>query len=156
IRRHRLMAPGTLVVVAVSGGADSVFLLRSLHALAGPLSLRLHAAHFDHGWRGVEGRADAAFVEALCQSLGIPVTCGRAAGQPVPPGESPEAAARRQRYAFLAEVARRAGAQTIATGHNEDDQLETALIAWLRGSGPAGLAAMPWRGPVPEVPAHEG
>jgi len=156
IRRHRLLAPGELVVVAVSGGADSVFLLRSLHALAGPLRLRLHAAHFDHGWRGADERSAAALVEGLCRLLGVPLTSGRAVGEPVPPGESPEAAARRQRYAFLAQVARGAGAQTIATGHNEDDQLETALIAWLRGSGPAGLAAMPWRGPVPEVPAHEG
>jgi tRNA(Ile)-lysidine synthase len=157
VRRHRLLARGQAVVVAVSGGGDSVFLLLSLHALAPRLQLALHVAHLDHGWRGASGAADAAFVAALAARLGLPYHGQRvAAPQLARAGRlSPEDAARRLRYAFLRDVCRDVGASTVATGHTQDDQVETILLAWLRGSGPEGQAPMEWAGPLP-VPDAAG
>jgi tRNA(Ile)-lysidine synthetase-like protein len=143
--------PGTAVVVAVSGGADSVFLLRALHRLAGPRRLELTVAHLDHGWRGAAGAADAAWVAALAGTLGLPFRGGRvdAAAEARRRRRSPEDAARRLRYAFLRDVCRAVGAPAVATGHTADDQVETVLLALLRGSGPAGLAGMAAAGPLP-------
>ena len=129
-------------VVAVSGGSDSVGLLAVLHQLAGPLGLRLSVAHLDHGVRGEEARADAAFVGALAGSLGLPFELG--AWQPTRSGHF-ETDARRARYDWLTEVARVSGAAVIAVGHTLDDQAETILHRIVRGTGPRGLAGMPSR-----------
>jgi tRNA(Ile)-lysidine synthase len=129
-------------VVAVSGGGDSVGLVRVLHRLAGPLSLRLTVAHLDHGVRGEEARADAAFVEALAGSLGLPFVLG--AWQPTRSGHF-ETDARRARYDWLTDVACARGAAVIAVGHTLDDQAETILHRIVRGTGPRGLAGMPAR-----------
>jgi tRNA(Ile)-lysidine synthase len=122
-------------VVAVSGGADSVALLRSLHALGKPLVV----AHVNHQLRGADSDADEAFVRELaaslnlqCQVLPIDVA-GLAAG------ENLESTARRYRYTFFAVVARRFGAAWIATGHTADDQAETVLHRIIRGTGIQGL-----------------
>jgi tRNA(Ile)-lysidine synthase len=127
--------------VAVSGGADSVFLLRALHALGQVRSFEVEAAHFNHRWRGGESDADAAFVEELAKELGVAFHVGTA-----PRGRarhlSPEESARGDRYRFLARVARDREA-AVAVGHTLDDQLETYLLGWLRGSGPAGASLMP-------------
>ena len=143
--------PGAALVVAVSGGADSVFLLRALHRLAGSRRLALTVAHLDHGWRGPAGAADAAWVAALAAALGLPFRGGRvdAPAAARAGGRSPEDAARRLRYAFLRDVCREAGAAAVATGHTADDQVETVLLALLRGSGPAGLAGMAAAAPLP-------
>jgi tRNA(Ile)-lysidine synthase len=149
--------PGTALVVAVSGGADSVFLLRALHRLAGRFRLELTVAHLDHGWREEAGAADAAWVAALAAGLGLPFRGGRvdALAAARRARRSPEDAARRLRYAFLRDVCREVGATAVATGHSADDQVETVLLALLRGSGPAGLGGMGAVAPLP-APRSEG
>ncbi|HEX4964966.1 MAG TPA: tRNA lysidine(34) synthetase TilS [Thermoanaerobaculia bacterium] len=135
-------APGDGVVVAFSGGPDSTALLWGLSELAPRLALRPFAAHLDHAMDpGSAARAGAA--AALAARLGVPLAAARrdvlAARRP---GESAEAAARRQRYAFLEEVRRDLGARWVATAHHRDDQAETVLLRLLFGSGLAGLAGI--------------
>ncbi len=149
IERHRLVMPGETVVVGVSGGPDSLCLLHVLRRLAPEFSLSLHVAHLNHQMRGVEADADAAFVAALASDWSLPATIESA---DVPELArlyklAPEEAARRARYNFLAQVAGQVGARTMAVGHNADDQTETVLMHWLRGSGLAGL-----RGMLPATP----
>jgi tRNA(Ile)-lysidine synthetase-like protein len=143
-QRYELFRPGEAVVVGVSGGPDSLCLLHLLHGLAPELRLRLHVAHLDHGLRGEDARGDARFVAEFAGSLGLPSTVGDADVRALAavPGISLEEAARHARYRFLAEVARTIGAQTVAVGHNADDQAETVLMHFLRGSGLAGLRGM--------------
>lgn len=131
---------GTVWVVAVSGGGDSVGLLRVLHGLAPDLGLKLSVAHLNHGVRGDAARRDAEFVRDLALSLGLPVDVGQWA--PVRPGHF-EADARRARYAWLQNVAAARGASVLAVGHTRDDQAETILHRIIRGTGPRGLAGMP-------------
>lgn len=138
VQRHRLWAPGTRVGVAVSGGSDSVALLRLLHPLAEPSGLQLSVVHFDHGWR--EGSAaDAEFVAGLAANLQLPLHAVRA-------GEQPEAdleqAARRQRYGYFQSLLTAGQMDRIATAHTLDDQAETVLLRLLRGTGTAGLAGV--------------
>jgi tRNA(Ile)-lysidine synthase len=128
--------------IAVSGGGDSVGLLRVVHQLAGPLGLRLSVAHLDHGVRGEEAHADAAFVAALAGSLGLPFVLG--AWRPTRSGHF-ESDARRARYEWLTDVARVRGASVIAVGHTSDDQAETILHRIIRGTGLRGLAGIPSR-----------
>jgi tRNA(Ile)-lysidine synthase len=145
--RRQLIPPGSMVLLAVSGGADSLALLYALHTLRARLDCRLHAATFDHGARGAASAADAAFVAGVCAALDIPVITGRAQR----PAAS-EAGLRAARYAFLADAARAAGAQRIATGHHAGDQAETVLLRLARGAGSAGLAAMAPLAPLPGQP----
>ena len=133
---------GKTWVVAVSGGSDSVGMLRVLRHLARPLGLSLCVAHLDHGVRGAEARADAAFVDALASSLGLPFVLG--CWQPTRAGHF-ESDARRARYDWLTEVAQQRGASVIAVGHTSDDQAETILHRVIRGTGPRGLAGIPAR-----------
>jgi tRNA(Ile)-lysidine synthase len=133
---------GKAWVVAVSGGGDSVGLLRVLHGMAASLGLRLSVAHLNHGVRGESARADAAFVAAVAGSLDLPFVLG--SWQPTRSGDF-ESDARRARYDWLTEVARVQGASVIAVGHTLDDQAETILHRILRGTGPHGLAGIPWR-----------
>jgi tRNA(Ile)-lysidine synthase len=134
------------LVAAVSGGADSVALLRALLELREP-GVPLTVAHLNHGLRAADGDADEAFVAALCARLaaeGSPGLHFRAARLDVAAearraGENLEAAGRRLRYGWLAEVARSAGAAWVATGHTADDQAETVLHRLLRGAGLEGL-----------------
>ncbi len=141
-RTHRWCATGagTTWVVAVSGGGDSVGLVRALHRLAPELGLTLSVAHLDHGTRGAAAQADAAFVQALAGSLGLPVDLGQ--WRPTRAGHF-EADARRARYSWLLEVAAARGASAIAVGHTRDDQAETILHRIIRGTGLRGLAGMP-------------
>src|SRR4051812_46050386 len=115
---HSLLAPGPLVV-AVSGGADSITLLHVLIDLRSMFGIEPHVATFDHQIRGSAGAADVQFVCNLAREWGVPVTTGTA---DVPAlarewSSGLEAAARRVRYAFLAETAHAIGAKAIATGH---------------------------------------
>jgi tRNA(Ile)-lysidine synthase len=129
-------------VVAVSGGGDSVGLLRVLHAFGLELGLKLSVAHLNHGARGKAAAADAAFVASLAEKLGLPFDLGH--WQALRPGHF-EADARRARYQWLAEVAQARGASAVAVAHTQDDQAETILHRILRGTGPKGLAGMPVR-----------
>jgi tRNA(Ile)-lysidine synthase len=134
-----MLAGGESVLVAVSGGADSVALLRILIALAPELSLRLHVLHVDHGLRP-DSHRDADFVRQLAERLGVAVDVARVT---VAPGGSLEAAARAARYAALEAHATRLGADRIAVGHTADDQAETVLMRMLGGAGVRGLAGIP-------------
>jgi tRNA(Ile)-lysidine synthase len=130
------------VLLAVSGGPDSIALLRALLRLRGS-GAGLMAAHFNHGLRGERALADQQFVVELCRTLGVECLCGAAheAGPPAS-GEGLEEAARRARYDFLQSAAERAGARYVATGHTADDQAETILHHILRGTGLRGLGGM--------------
>ncbi|HXY54597.1 MAG TPA: tRNA lysidine(34) synthetase TilS [Nitrospirota bacterium] len=140
-----MLSPGDRVVVAVSGGPDSVCLLNVLQALSKDLSLALHVAHLDHLFRGNESAAEALFVARLAEKMGIPATIEQF---DVPAfcrerGLSSQAGAREVRYRFLHRVAESVGASRIATGHTATDQAETILMRLLRGAGIAGLSAIP-------------
>ena len=126
-------------VVAVSGGSDSVGLLRVLHALAPTVGLRLSVAHLDHGVRGPTAQADAAFVAEVARSLDLPFDLGHWCPSSTTHFES---SARRARYAWLSETALARGATVIAVGHTRDDQAETILHRIVRGTGLRGLAGM--------------
>lgn len=134
---------GSRVLVAVSGGADSVALLSLLHQLADSMDLHLRAAHLDHALRDTSC-ADAQFVERLCADLGVPLVVERrdVAGIAKQRKGNLEEVARDIRRDFLESVAQSRNCQLIALGHHADDQAETFLLRLLRGSGPAGLAGM--------------
>lgn len=134
-----MLRGGETVLVAVSGGADSVALLHVLMTLAPELSLCLHVLHVDHGLRPDSGR-DAELVRHLATRLGLPAAVERVT---VATGGSLEAEARAARYAALEAHARRVGAQRIALGHTADDQAETVLMRMLDGAGVRGLAGIP-------------
>ncbi|MCX6020425.1 MAG: tRNA lysidine(34) synthetase TilS, partial [Chloroflexi bacterium] len=146
--------PGSVVVVAVSGGPDSMVLLHALMVLAPRLGLRLHVAHLDHGLRGAESAADAEYVARMAASWGVACTVGHAdiGAERAASGSGWEAAARRVRYRFLAQVALDAGAADVAVAHTADDQAETVLLRMIRGAGTAGLAAMAPDAPLPFAP----
>jgi tRNA(Ile)-lysidine synthase len=163
IRRDALVEPGGRVVVALSGGPDSVALVYLLRELqdAGHVTLA-GVAHFNHQLRGAEADADEAFCRSLAAELALPIECGTAdvrlaAGQQ---RRSIEDAARALRYGFLEQAADRLAANAIAVGHSRDDQAETFLLRLLRGSGPRGLAGiLPRAGrvvrPLLDVPRAE-
>jgi tRNA(Ile)-lysidine synthase len=131
------------VLVAVSGGADSVALVRSLAAIRAPGPGRLCVAHFNHGLRGAESAGDEAFVVELCRQLGLPCEVGHAAAALADaPGATLEEAARDARYEFLRHTAERLGARYVVTAHTADDQAETVLHRVIRGSGVAGLCGI--------------
>lgn len=135
--------PATTLVVALSGGPDSVALTTALARLARTRGFSLVAAHLDHGLR--EGSAaDAAFCTRLCEALQVPLRTATAdvQGRARREGGGLEQAARRERYAFLRAVKAEAGAEAIAVAHTCDDQAETVLLRLLRGAGRTGLAAM--------------
>jgi len=144
IRRYNLISPEEIVVVGVSGGADSVCLLHVLAKWQKGLGIKLHVAHLNHRLRGVESEADAKYVSNLAGSLGIPITIDRqdVAAYRIERNLSVEEAARELRYAFLAKVAREVGANRIAVGHTRDDQVETILMHLLRGTGITGLCGL--------------
>jgi tRNA(Ile)-lysidine synthase len=132
------------ILVAVSGGADSVALLRAVAALKTQGAGRLCAAHFNHKLRDGSDD-DERFVADLCGQLGVSCETGRAdvARLAADASEGIELSARRARYAFLQETAGRCGARFVVTAHTADDQAETILHRIVRGTGIAGLAGMP-------------
>ena len=144
IQRYSLISPKEIVVVGVSGGADSVCLLHVLAKWQKELGIKLHVAHLNHQLRGDESEADAEYVSNLAGSLGIPITIDRqdVAGYRSERNLSVEEAARELRYAFLARVAGEVGANRVAIGHTRDDQVETILMHILRGTGITGLCGL--------------
>ena len=143
-RGHGLWRRGARLLVAVSGGADSVALLLALRELAGRMKLALTVAHLHHGLRGRAADRDAAFVRRLAQRLGLPLLVERADVRRLARerGVSLEMAARAARYAFLARAARAARAEAVVTAHTADDQVETVLLRLARGTGLRGLCGM--------------
>lgn len=142
------LPPASKLLIAVSGGADSLALLHLLHTIFPPETLVV--AHLNHGWRE-EAVAEAQFVADTAVSLNIPghiektdvIGLARAAGL------SLEEAGRQARYDFFARLARQVGAQAVVVGHHADDQAETVLMHLLRGSGLAGLRGMLSAGALP-------
>jgi tRNA(Ile)-lysidine synthase len=129
-------------LVAVSGGADSVALLRAAMSVRRPGTGRLIVAHCNHGLRGKESDDDERFVRDLSARLGLECEVGRAALDGQTTASVSEQTARAARYAFLCEAAARQGARYVATAHTADDQAETVLHRVIRGTGLAGLAGI--------------
>lgn len=140
LERDGILKGGERLVVAVSGGVDSLVLLHLLRFAPGLPQFRLHAAHFDHAMRPGSCQ-DALWVRGLCRAWDIPCTQGRATSPP-----ASEAAAREARYRFLWEVMEAEGGDWLLTGHQADDQAETVLFRVLRGTGLRGLAGIPLQG----------
>jgi len=142
---NRMVEHNDHVVVAVSGGADSVALLYALLDLAPQFGLRLTVAHLNHGLRGDAARHEAEFVEKLSRRLDLPcvseVRDVRAVK--ITHGQCMQEAARTVRYRFFNDVLQRCGAQKLALGHTMDDQAETVLIRLLRGASTRGLGGIP-------------
>jgi len=134
-----VLPSGSLLVVACSGGRDSMALCRGLHEVG---RWRLHVATVDHGLRPCSA-ADATFVMAEAHTLGLEaVTLGPLTPDEALPGEGPEDAARRHRHAALEAERQRIGASRVVYAHTADDQLETILMRLARGAGSAGLGGM--------------
>ena len=144
LTKFNMLSPGMRVLVAVSGGADSMALLHCLHRLAPRWNVNLAAAHLNHRLRGEESDRDECFVRAACERLEVPIyTEGKdVADTAASSGRNLEETARQVRYDFLRRTAARAGAQKIALGHTLDDQAETVLLRFLRGSASEGLSAI--------------
>lgn len=134
-----------LLLVAVSGGPDSLAMLLLLAELSTPLGLKLHVAHLDHGLRGQASADDACFVEDVSHRLALPFTTETADVESHRTSNrlSVEEAARELRYGFLARTSKALGATAVTVGHTADDQVETVMMHLLRGSGQTGLAGMP-------------
>ena len=150
IRRQELMRPGDRVGVAVSGGGDSVALLRLLLEARAELGIVLSVVHFNHKIRGAEADADEAFVATLAGAHGLEFH-GSSADAPAYAREqrmSLEAAGRALRYGYFRKLLEEGAAGRIATGHTRDDQAETVLLRFLRGAGTRGLAGI-----YPKLPA---
>ncbi|MDR2733094.1 MAG: tRNA lysidine(34) synthetase TilS [Spirochaetota bacterium] len=145
LREYGLPKSGESVLVACSGGADSLALLLLLHEQSAMLGIRLGCAHYDHGFRGAESREDLDFVHARAAALGIPFHAESADLSAVLAREGGNAQdlARRMRYTFLERVRERAGYDRIALAHTADDQAETVLYKFLRGASISALAGMP-------------
>jgi tRNA(Ile)-lysidine synthase len=126
-----------VVLVALSGGLDSLVLLHLLRSLPGLPRMEVRAAHFDHTMRPESGD-DALWVTDLCQEWGVPLTVGRARQTPASEDEG-----RQARYEFLLKAKEEAGAHLLLTAHHADDQAETVLFRILRGTGLPGLAGIP-------------
>jgi tRNA(Ile)-lysidine synthase len=141
---RKLLKPGDRLAVAVSGGADSVALLRVLLELRQELGLVLFVAHFNHQLRGADSDYDERFVAEIAAKHNLPFFAGRAdvRGHANSNKLSLEHAARELRYRWLIELARQKHLDAIATAHNSDDQAETVLMKFLRGAGTRGLAGI--------------
>ncbi len=149
-KRHDLLAPRSRVLVAVSGGPDSVALAHWLSVQARRKGLTVELFHVNHGLRGKDAERDAASVKALGAALGLRAAVVRAPVKAVARerGLGLEDAGRRERYRLLAARARRGRFTAVATGHQLDDQAETVLLHLLRGTSLEGLGGIPPKRPL--------
>lgn len=137
IIQNHLIAGGDTVIVALSGGPDSVCLTHILWRLQKRLGFKIILAHLNHNLRGKESDSDNRFVQKLAKKLNLPLENKKLRKKP-----KNEATAREARYAFLEQVRKKHEGQSIAAAHTSDDQAETILLNLLRGAGLAGLAGM--------------
>ncbi len=145
IEKYGMLIQGDKVLVAVSGGPDSVALLYLLSDLSSELALSLVVAHLNHGLRGEESLKEANFVKELSGKLDLPIELSSIDLPALKRSWrlNVQEAARRARYQFFEEAARKWDTQRIAIGHNADDQAETVLMRMLRGAGTKGLGGIP-------------
>lgn len=149
LQKYKMLVPEERLLVACSGGADSVALFHLLREIASRWRIRLHLIHFDHALRrGSAG--DFKFVQKLARDFKIPFYGGRKKGNRRPPEKnlSPEEQARMMRYEFFEKAARKARIYKVALGHHRDDQAETVLMRLVQGTGLRGLQGIR---PVVEV-----
>ncbi|MBA7465605.1 tRNA(Ile)-lysidine synthase [subsurface metagenome] len=144
IQENKLVSSQHCLLVAVSGGSDSVCLLHILVKLREELGIRLHVAHLNHQLRGAESEADAHYVADLAHRLDIPASIEQrdVKAFKIQQRISLEEAAREVRYTFLAQVAKSIGANRVAVGHTADDHIETILMHLIRGTGTRGLRGL--------------
>ncbi len=162
LARYALHQPHARLLVGVSGGPDSLALLHLLWRLRAEADFYLHVAHLDHSLRGAQSADEARFVAATAATWQIPATVAQRdlPARIAHTGENKQAAARAERYAFLAEVAQQINAQAVLVAHHADDQAETVLLHLLHGAGLAGLRGMrehvPWREWQPHAATADG
>jgi len=144
VRQEGLFIPGQHLIVAVSGGPDSIALLSLLHRLARTWRLTLTAVHCNYGLRGEESDGDESFVSTFCRDRELSLLVHRPTLVKRRQRSSLQAEARRARYDFMTQLAHEIGADRIAVAHTANDQAETLLMRMLRGSGMAGLGGMPY------------
>jgi tRNA(Ile)-lysidine synthase len=151
IRTRKLWRKGARVLVAVSGGVDSMVLLHVLAGLKPEFETKLLVAHFNHQLRGRSSDADERFVRRTAAKLGLPFHAGRGKvkSHAAEQGVSVEMAARELRHAFLAQTAVALKCPVLATAHHADDQVELFFLRLLRGAGGEGLAGMKWISAAP-------
>ncbi|HEX4263531.1 MAG TPA: tRNA lysidine(34) synthetase TilS [Verrucomicrobiae bacterium] len=155
VHTRKLFRRGQKILIAVSGGVDSMVLLHLLHELSQKNKWRLTVAHLNHQLRGSSSDADERLVARTAKKLGLPIVTGRADVKKIArTGHlSLEMAARKARHEFLAQTAAHLKISHIALAHHADDQVELFFLRLLRGSGSEGLAGMKWRSPSPANPA---
>ncbi len=146
IEEHGLISFRDSILVGLSGGADSVCLTHILYTLGKEMDLNIAAAHLNHNIRGAEAQRDEDFARAFSESLGIPcfIKTADVIGYAKTNGMSVEMAGREKRYAFFGNMATEHGFDKIATAHNRNDNAETILMNFMRGSSLAGLSGIPY------------
>lgn len=152
VREHNMFGRGASVIAALSGGADSVSLLRVLTGLKDSLGIKVEACHLNHGLRGAESDADEEFCRSLCERLGVHLSVRRVNVEELRGrGESTELCARRARYDFFREVLESGEffeERVLATAHTASDNAETVLFNMVRGAGLEGLCGIPPKRPL--------
>ncbi len=144
IRNYEMLWPGDSVLVAISGGPDSVFLLHALNHLKSKLKIKkLVVCNLDHGLRGAESRTDSLFVKTLSKELGLEFVHKKVdLNKSRIKNLSTEEVAREARYEFFRDAAKKTYANIIATGHTLDDQAETILMRLVKGSSLKGIVGI--------------
>ncbi|MFC1570347.1 tRNA lysidine(34) synthetase TilS [Candidatus Omnitrophota bacterium] len=143
ITHYGMIEKGDRVLVAVSGGADSVCLLKSLLSFQKEMGIEVLVANLDHSLRGDASKRDSEFVRRLSEEEGVKFVFKKVNARSGRKGLSTEEKAREKRYAFLLKTAEKEGCRVIATGHTMDDQAETVLMRMMYGSSLSGLTGIP-------------